>query len=84
MAFCDILGILLQFLDHRAAVTSSTSNVTRGKLRCIVFVADIEALFFACWNLVSCGTNRAVSLAIMCRDRGFVCHSLFFWTSVSL
>jgi hypothetical protein len=44
MAFCDILGILLQFLDHRATVMSNTSNITRGKLRCIVFVADIEAL----------------------------------------
>ena len=84
MAFCDILGILLQFLDHRATVMSDTSNMTRGNLRCIVFVADIEALFFACWKLVSCGTNPAISLAIMCRGRGFVCHSLFFWTSVSL
>jgi len=84
MALCDLLDILLQFLDHRAAVTSDTSNMTRGKLRYIVFVANIEALFFARWNLVSCRTNPTFSLAITCRDRGFVCHSLFIWMSVSL
>jgi len=50
MAFCDILGILLQFLDYRATVMSDNSNMTRGRLRCIVFVADIEVLFFVCWN----------------------------------
>jgi len=45
MAFCDILGILLQFLDHRAAVIANTSDVTRGKLRCIVLLQILRPYF---------------------------------------